>query len=463
MKVTKLETIRLDEFPNLVWVHVQTDEGLVGLGETFFGAQAVEAYLHETVAPYLIGKDLLQIDRHARALYGYLGYCSSGVELRGNSAIDIALWDLFGKATNQPIYQLLGGLTRANPDLQHLRRLPLRPLSPRPTGRQLGAPTAAAEGPYEDLDAFLHRADELALSLTSQGITGMKIWPFDPFAEASGGMYISARDLDTALEPFRKIRAAVGREIDIMVEFHSLWNLPTAINVAAPWRSLNRIGTKTAQGRQHRRPRHLRRRYRRPDHRQRNPCHALVVPRGPGAAAARIIMLDLSWVGGIGEAKIASMAETYQLPIAPHDCTGPVVLMASMHLSLNAPNALIQETVRAYYTGWYTELVTDLPVIERVRLLPNKPGLGTESARSDGSAGRPCPSKYGGGRLRFKALTLRYRAMRIVMSGNLPYTGVGHMEYRERLGTTMVATARRERLEARITPSRRRFFSEPPI
>ena len=95
--------------------------------------------------------------------------------------------------------------------------------------------------------------------------------------------------------------------------------------------------------------------------------------------AARVIMLDLSWVGGISEAKkVATMAEAYQLPVAPHDCTGPVVLMASTHLSLNAPNALIQETVRAYYTGWYTELLTDLPIIANGEIsLPNKPGLGT--------------------------------------------------------------------------------------
>ena len=112
MKVTKVETLWLDEFPNVLWVLVHTDEGLVGLGETFFGAQAVESYIHESVAPYLIGKDPLQIDRHARSLYGYLGYRSTGVEMRGNSAIDIALWDLLGKVTNQPIYQLLGGRSR---------------------------------------------------------------------------------------------------------------------------------------------------------------------------------------------------------------------------------------------------------------------------------------------------------------------------------------------------------------
>src|SRR3954464_8215055 len=85
VKVTKLETIRLDEFANIIWVRVHTDEGIVGLGETFFGAQAVEAYIHETAAPYLIGKDPLQIDRHSRGLYGYLGYSSSGAETRGNS------------------------------------------------------------------------------------------------------------------------------------------------------------------------------------------------------------------------------------------------------------------------------------------------------------------------------------------------------------------------------------------
>src|SRR5262249_46872750 len=95
--------------------------------------------------------------------------------------------------------------------------------------------------------------------------------------------------------------------------------------------------------------------------------------------AAGIIMLDLSWTGGISEAKkIATMAEAHQLPVAPHDCTGPVVLIASLHLSLNAPNALIQETVRAYYTTWYRDLVTELPRIEKGFAYPmTGPGLGT--------------------------------------------------------------------------------------
>ncbi|CAN5386816.1 hypothetical protein BH09CHL1_BH09CHL1_04870 [soil metagenome] len=112
MKITAIETIRLDEYPNIIWLQVHTDTGLVGLGETFFGSKAVEAYVHESIAPALIGKDPLRIDAHSRALYGYVGYRSSGVEMRGNSALDIALWDIFGKLTGQPVYQLLGGLSR---------------------------------------------------------------------------------------------------------------------------------------------------------------------------------------------------------------------------------------------------------------------------------------------------------------------------------------------------------------
>ena len=96
--------------------------------------------------------------------------------------------------------------------------------------------------------------------------------------------------------------------------------------------------------------------------------------------AAGIAMLDISWCGGISEAKkIATMAEAYQIPIAPHDCTGPVVYVASTHLSINAPNALIQESVRAFYTGWYTEVATALPDIANGTVAPPPgPGLGMD-------------------------------------------------------------------------------------
>ena len=94
MKITAVETILVEEFPNLTWVQVHTDEGLVGLGETFFGAPAVAAQVHNFIAPYLIGKDPLQIERHHAKLLPYAGRGGSGVEMRAASAIDVALWDL---------------------------------------------------------------------------------------------------------------------------------------------------------------------------------------------------------------------------------------------------------------------------------------------------------------------------------------------------------------------------------
>jgi L-alanine-DL-glutamate epimerase-like enolase superfamily enzyme len=103
MKITAIDTIQLARFSNLVWVELHTDEGLVGLGETFRNPAATAAYIHETCAPYLLGKDPLQIERHAHALMHevgshFAGFPSRSVEVRGNSAVECALWDLFGKA-----------------------------------------------------------------------------------------------------------------------------------------------------------------------------------------------------------------------------------------------------------------------------------------------------------------------------------------------------------------------------
>ena len=102
-------------------------------------------------------------------------------------------------------------------------------------------------------------------------------------------------------------------------------------------------------------------------------------------------MLGLRGCGGLTEArKIAAMADAWKLlgdcpeiarhpPVAPHDCTGPVVWAASTHLSLHAPNALNQERVRAFYTGWYQEPVSKLPQIKNGMIsLNDKPGLGLE-------------------------------------------------------------------------------------
>ena len=145
MKITAIETIRLEEFANLLWLRVHTDEGLVGLGETFFLPKTVEAYVHESIAPKLLGRDPLAIDRIAKDLTGYVGFRSTGAEVRGNSALDIALWDLFGKVTGQPIAQLLGGFSRrTHSHLQHLRRHVLHAHRQGPAHGKLGSRRAAS-------------------------------------------------------------------------------------------------------------------------------------------------------------------------------------------------------------------------------------------------------------------------------------------------------------------------------
>ena len=377
MKITALETIRIAERPNLIWVQVHTDEGLVGLGETFFGAGAVEAHVHDTIAPRVIGRDPLEIDKLSADLVGYLGFRSSGGETRGNSAFDIALWDIFGKALNQPIAQLLGGFTRREIRTYNTCA------GPEYIKQTAGQVTAnfGTGGNYDDLNGFLHNADELAHSLLEEGITALKIWPFDAAAEASRGQYISMPDLDKALEPFDKIRRAVGNKMDIMAEFHSMWQLLPAMQIA---KALTPYDTFW-----HEDPIKM-------DSLSSLKRYAAVSPAPISASetlgsrwgfrdlletgVAGVVMLDLSWCGGLSEArKIASMAEAWHLPIAPHDCTGPVVLCASTHLSLNAPNALVQESVRAFYKGWYRDLVTALPTVKNGMItVPPGPGLGMQ-------------------------------------------------------------------------------------
>ena len=179
MKITAVETIQLEEFPNLIWLQLHTDQGLVGLGESFFGTDMTAAYLHGTAAPHLIGRNPLEIDRISHVLRNhYLGFAGPGAEMRGVSAVDIALWDIFGQSVGHPIHQVLGGLSREKIRIyntcagyQYVRS------SKGQLTDNFGL--ASKAGPYEDLDAFLNRADELAHSLLEQGITAMKIWPFD--------------------------------------------------------------------------------------------------------------------------------------------------------------------------------------------------------------------------------------------------------------------------------------------
>jgi len=386
MKVTALETIELAEFPFLFWLRVHTDAGLIGTGETFWAPAPVSAYIHANVAPYLLGKDPRDIELHDRRLGSvYVGARDSGAELRGNSAVNLALWDIYGQALGEPVWRLLGGRTHESVPIYntcagygHIRATKRNALFERTEDWSLTA-SDAAEGPYEDLLAWRFNADRLAESLLSEGICAMKIWPFDVAAEASNGTRISGSELEKALEPFAKIRAAVGNRMEIMVELHGLWTLPPALRIAEALKPYHvawleepiRFNELDALA-------ELARRTSIPIAASERLATRQTFKQVIDRHAASIIMIDLAWCGGLSEArKIANLAEASELAVTLHDCTGPIVFAASAALSATLPNVNYQEAVRAYFTGWYREVADALPRIEKGHVFPlDGPGLG---------------------------------------------------------------------------------------
>jgi galactonate dehydratase len=381
MKITAIRTFRLEEYANVLWVHIETDAGITGLGETFYGAGAAEAHIHDILSHRLLGRDPLRIEALSREMVNLpLAQSSTGAEYRAASAVDLALWDIFGKVCGLPVHQMLGGACHERIPIYntcagygYVRSNKIKPVDTWNMG--------ASDGPYEDLGAFMSDAGALAENLLENGISAMKIWPFDPAAIANDGRFITAEQMKTALQPFEKIRKCVGDRMQIMVEFHCLWNLPTIKRIA---RELEAFDPTWYE-----------------DPIRMNSVSALSelaastsVPicasetlgsRFPykdmlEAGAIGIVMTDLVWTGGLTEGrKIAALADTYHRPYAPHDCTGPVAYVAAVHSSFSQPNTMIQESVRAFYTGWYKELVTELPKVVDGHVLPMEgPGLGTE-------------------------------------------------------------------------------------
>jgi len=385
VKITRVETITTPTYPNLMWLQLHTDDGPIGLGETFFAPAAAAAYIHEIAAPYLLGKDPCEVERHVYTLSQGMQFRTMGAETRGLSAIDVALWDLFGQSVGLPIYRCLGGPVRERIRIYNTcAGYGYNIFKSRPPGSEFAASWGMGEheGPYEDLIKWQEegRAGELAQELLDMGITAMKIWPFDQFADATNGQHIAPEQVELGVAPFRQIRDAVGMKMEIAVELHSRWNLQSAIRIAealeeikpmwyedpirmdnpdalAQFAASTRVPTTASET--------LTGRF----------AFRQMLERG----AIGVVMFDTGWVGGISEArKVSALAEAYHRPVAPHDCTGPVTYTAGTHLCLATPNAMIQEGVRAYYHGWYEDVLTELPNIERGYVAaPSGPGLGT--------------------------------------------------------------------------------------
>ncbi|NQW00280.1 MAG: mandelate racemase/muconate lactonizing enzyme family protein [Rhodospirillales bacterium] len=388
MKITGIETVQTPRYSNLLWVRLLTDEGPVGLGETFRNPQAIVAYIHETCAPYLIGRDPGRINEHADNLLNwtsnrYIGYPTRSVEFRGNSAIDIALWDLKSKAAGLSLADMLGGPCRDsipvyntcagqgyNWNSSSLSRLV-----------SAGGESRADKSVPDDLEAQINRPGELAQSLLDEGITAMKVWPFDEAAYETRGQRISAERMKEALGRLESIRKAVGDKIDIMLEYHALWQMAPALNIARHVDAFDVFW--------HEDPLNMAQISDLAEYR----AKAIAPVAGSEALGTAIwyrdalaanaidyMHYDIAWIGGITEAlRIAGLAHAHNRMMCPHDCTGPVTWIANLHMSMAFPTAMILESVRAYYLGFYRDLVTQLPVIKQGQAYPmTDPGLGTE-------------------------------------------------------------------------------------
>ena len=362
MRITAVETLHLGRGITVhagpiqwLWVRIYTDEGLIGLGETYPFPEAEKDIVHNQLAPILLGRDSSQIDRLWADMHLAISYSGwAGAEMRAISAVDMALWDLAGKRANQPVYQLLGGASR-----QTIRTY---------------------NTCYDHLD-FLREPVKLAHELKASGINAMKIWPFDAAGRLNHGQFITAAQMAEAIEPIRLIREEFGDSMEIAVEFHGFWNLPSAIKIAhalEPYQPMwleemmpqDNLGAYARLAAATSLPLCL--------------SERLMTRWGFRElfenGAAQIVMPDISWCGGISEAKkLAAVAETWFLPIAPHNCGGPVLHAATLHLAANVTNLFIAESVRRHYADEYRNIVTPmLTPVDGAFPLPPGPGLGVE-------------------------------------------------------------------------------------
>jgi L-alanine-DL-glutamate epimerase-like enolase superfamily enzyme len=363
MKITRIDTTYfrpgadLPWDPNWVWVRVHTNSGLVGLGETYPRNEAEASLVHSSVAGMLLGRDPRDIERIWADFYRTFDtQVTGGAEMRVLSAIDLALWDLLGKSLNVPVYRLLGG--KSNPEIRLYNT------------------------------CFGHRYDfnkepeKIMHDLIGRyGIKAIKIWPFDGAARRNQHEFVTPADLDEGLAPVRKLRDAFGNDIEILMEFHGGWDLTSAIRIAKAlepyhpmWLEDMLLPGNFAQYRQLA---------------ESTSIPLTISERMAGrmeflqmleARAARYVMFDVTWCGGLSEAKkISTMAEAFELPVAPHTAGGPLLFYATTHLSTALTNVAIQESCQVFYeTTWPTMLENPIVPREGKVRAPESPGLGMD-------------------------------------------------------------------------------------
>jgi len=352
MRITAIETyIAGNPWKNWLFAKVITDEGIYGIGEgtlNYFG-RTVEAAIHE-LKPLILGMDPFQVENISQRLIRDVYSDGAQVHMCAVSAIEIALWDIIGKACNQPIYNLMGG--RCHEKLR-----------------------AYANGWYRGPrtpESFHEKAKIVA----ARGYTALK---FDPFGSA--WRMVSREDFDLAIDIIRAVRDAVGSSVDLLIEGHCRFNVPTAIQFAEAMAQFRPAW------------------FEEPVHHGNIPAMAEVARRSPVPIATgeslsskhqfaellkyecvNILQPEPLNLGGLfATRKICDMVDAHYGVIAPHSAQGPVCSAACAQLNASIPNFFIHEIFDEFNEPWEKEIVTNgVEVVDGYIHLSERPGLGID-------------------------------------------------------------------------------------
>lgn len=351
MKVTDIKPFVVDCFrTNFVFVKIYTDEGITGIGEgtleykekAFLGAL-------EHIKEYLVGKNPLDAEQHFHNIYRDAYWRGGPVLMSALSAVEMALWDILGKHLNVPVYQLLGG--KINDKVRIY----------------VNGWFAGTKEPEE----FAAKAKEAV----KRGVTAMK---WDPFGKSY--LDISNAALDKALRCVAAVREAVGNGVDLLIEGHGRFNIPTGIKIAKELEQFKPMffeeptppdSLEALKAVRDKSPVAIsagERLYTRWDYRR----FFDIMP-------ADYIQPDISHAGGIMELKkIAAEAECRYIPFAPHNPSGPVANAATLQLAANTPNFCILEIMYSD-VEWRKDITNEsLEYKDGYITIPDKPGLGIE-------------------------------------------------------------------------------------
>jgi galactonate dehydratase len=337
LKVTKLETFLVK--PRWLFVKVHTNAGIVGLGEPILEGRArTVAEAVKEVEPYLVGKDPRPVAHHWQAIYRHAFYRGGPILTSALSGIDMALWDIKGRALGVPVYELLGGPTR--------------------TRVRVYAHAGTPERIKQEL---------------ARGFTAFKTNP----AKRRPARYVETpAQVSYAAQRFGELRKAAGDDVDLAIDFHGAISPATAkllIKALEPFQPM--FIEEPCQAQNHDVMAEIARGTHLPIATGERVFTKWGFREVLEKRAATILQPDLCHAGGITEVRlIAGMAEAYYAAIAPHNPLGPIALAAGVQLAASIPNFLCQEQV-SLGEGYIKQ-----PFVVRAGYLdlPKGPGLGVE-------------------------------------------------------------------------------------